>query len=259
MVWKIATFNVNSIRSRLHVVESWLARNRPDVLCLQEIKCVDADFPFDSLRGLGYEAAVCGQKSYHGVAILSLRRPEEVRRGFGDPASDVEARLIAAKIDGIWVYNTYVPQGRSPDHPAFQEKLGFFARLKDLFTREHTPSEPIVWAGDINVAPEDIDVFSPKRMEGKIGFHPLEKQALAEVSSWGFVDLFRKHHPEVRQFTFWDYRLPKSFENDLGWRLDHIRATECLAKASIECLTDASPRGEPGPSDHTPVWAQIER
>lgn len=258
MVWKIATFNVNGIRSRLHVVQSWLGANRPDVLCLQEIKCRDAEFPFDALRQAGYEASVWGQKAYNGVAILSLRKPETVRRGFGDDGAEAEARLIAAKIDGIWIYNTYVPQGRSPDHPAFAEKLDFFKSLKSLLSRQHSPSEPIIWTGDINVAPQDSDVFAPERMEGKIGFHPLEKQALADAVSWGFVDLFRKHHPQERQFTFWDYRLPKGFERDLGWRLDHIRATDCLARASIECRADPAPRGQPGPSDHTPVWAQIE-
>jgi len=256
--WKLATFNVNGVRSREHVLVSWLERNRPDVLCLQEIKCREAEFPFDSLREVGYQASVCGQKSFHGVAILSIRQPEQVRRGFCDGASDEEARLIAAKIDGIWIFNTYVPQGRSPDHPAFQLKLDFFTRLKSLFLREYMPSDPIIWTGDINVAPEEIDVFSPKRMEGKIGFHPLERQALAQVVSWGFIDLFRKHHPDIRQFTFWDYRLPQSFKRDLGWRLDHIRATEPVANASVECLVDADLRGQPNPSDHTPVWVQFE-
>ncbi|MDR3567021.1 MAG: exodeoxyribonuclease III [Syntrophobacteraceae bacterium] len=258
MAWKIATFNVNGIRARLDVVKSWLDQNRPDVLCLQEIKCRDEEFPGESLRELGYEAAVFGQKAFHGVAILSLRSPEEVRRGFGDCGPDSQARLIAAKIDGIWIFNTYVPQGRSPDHPAFQEKLSFFARLKDLFTRNYSPSAPLIWTGDINVAPEDIDVFSPKRMEGKIGFHPLEKQALSEVASFGFIDLYRHSHPGESQFTFWDYRLPKSFDRNLGWRLDHIRATRRLAQASIDCGVDAALRGQPGPSDHTPVWATVE-
>jgi exodeoxyribonuclease-3 len=258
MKWKIATFNVNGIRSRQHVVLSWLEKNRPDVLCLQEIKCQDEEFPLDSLREAGYEASVCGQKSFHGVAILSVRKPEAVRRGFGDGGSDTEARLIAAKIDRIWIFNTYVPMGTSPDHPAFQIKLEFFSRLRSLFNREYKPHDPIIWLGDINVAPEEMDVFSPKRMEGKIGFHPLEKKALAEVASWGFVDLFRKHHPETRQFTFWDYRLPKSFDRDLGWRLDHIRATEPVAKASLDCKVDADLRGQANPSDHTPVVAEIE-
>ncbi|MFZ0943867.1 MAG: exodeoxyribonuclease III [Syntrophobacteraceae bacterium] len=258
MKWKIATFNVNGIRSREHVVVSWLEQNRPDVLCLQEIKCQDAEFPRGSLLEAGYEASVCGQKSFHGVAILSVRKPEEVRYGFGDGGLDTEARLIAAKIDGIWIFNTYVPQGRSPDHPAFQTKLDFFARLKNLFSSQYRPSDPIIWTGDINVAPEEIDVFAPRRMDGKIGFHPMERRALADVVSWGFIDLFRKHHPDARQFTFWDYRLPESFDRNLGWRLDHIRATEPIAKASIDCQVDAGLRSRPSPSDHTPIWAELE-
>jgi len=258
MKWKIATFNVNGIRSRERVVASWVERHRPDVMCLQEIKCQDSAFPVDALREAGYEASVYGQKSFHGVAILSRRKPEIVRRGFGDGGPDEEARLIAANIDGIWIFNTYVPQGKSPDHPAFQVKLDFFARLRKLFEREFKPSDRIIWTGDINVAPDDIDVFSPRRMDGKIGFHPLERQALADVASWGFTDLFRKHHPDVRQFTFWDYRLPEGFHRDLGWRLDHIMATEPVAGASIDCMADADPRGQSNPSDHTPVWAEIE-
>jgi exodeoxyribonuclease-3 len=258
MKWKIATFNVNGIRSREQVVLSWLDRNRPDILGLQEIKCQDAEFPVESLRAAGYESSVCGQKSFNGVAILSLRKPEEIRRGFGDGGPDTDARLIAAKIDRIWIFNTYVPMGTSPDHPAFQTKLEFFTRLTNLFNRKFTPSDPIIWLGDINVAPEEIDVFSPKRMEGKIGFHPLERQALANVASWGFIDLFRKHHPDLRQFTFWDYRLPEGFNRNLGWRIDHIRATDPVAKASVDCNADTDPRGQPNPSDHTPVWAEFE-
>ena len=258
MKWKIATFNVNGIRSRQNVLISWINRNKPDVLCLQEIKCRDSEFPVDSLRALGYESSVCGQKSFHGVAILSRRAPEVVRRGFGDVRTDEEARLIGARIDGIWVFNTYVPQGRSPEHPAFHSKLDFFARLRDLFQREFTPSDPIIWTGDINVAADELDVFSPRRMDGKIGFHPLERQALTEVVSWGFTDLFRKHHPSVKQFTFWDYRLPQSFQRDLGWRLDLIFATETVAGVSTDCKVDAELRGQPTPSDHVPVWAEID-
>ena len=176
----------------------------------------------------------------------------------GTEKPDEEARLIAAKIDGIWIFNTYVPQGRSPEHPAFLTKLDFFARIRDLFQHEFAPSDPMIWTGDINVALEEIDVFSPRRMDGKIGFHPMERQALTEAASWGFTDLFRKHHPSVRQFTFWDYRLPQSFQRDLGWRLDHIFATQPVAVASIDCGVDAELRGQANPSDHVPVWAEIE-
>ena len=254
---EISNIQCQRIRSREHVLVSWLERNRPDVLCLQEIKCREAEFPFDSLRGPGIRPACADRNHLMGSQFLARANPRGKAR-ICDRASDVEARLIAAKIDGIWIFNTYVPQGRSPDHPAFQLKLDFFTRLKSLFHREYMPSDPIIWTGDINVAPEDTDVFSPKRMEGKTGFHPLERQALAQVVSWGFIDLFRKHHPDIRQFTFWDYRLPQSFKRDLGWRLDHIRATEPVANASVECLVDADLRDQPNPSDHTPVWAQFE-
>jgi exodeoxyribonuclease III len=127
-----------------------------------------------------------------------------------------------------------------------------------LFIRRFTPDEPIIWTGDMNVAPEEIDVFSPRSMDGKIGFHPSERKALADAMSWGFVDLFRKHHPGVKQFTFWDYRLPQSLRRNLGWRLDHILATWPVAEASVECLVDTEPRAADTPSDHTPVWAELE-
>jgi exodeoxyribonuclease-3 len=258
MKWKIATFNVNGIRSRLQVVVSWLEKNRPDVLCLQEIKCRDAEFPVEPLREIGYEASVFGQKSFHGVAILSTQKPDEVRRRFEDGLPEEEARLIAARFGAIWVINTYVPQGRSPEHPAFAQKIEFFARVRRFLEAHFRADRPLIWTGDLNVAPEEIDVFSPKRMEGKVGFHPAEKKALADTVSWGLTDLFRKHHPGVKQFTFWDYRLPESFRRDLGWRLDHILATEPLAAASVDCRVDTEPRAAAGPSDHTPVWAEID-
>ncbi|MEN6437466.1 MAG: exodeoxyribonuclease III [Syntrophobacter sp.] len=258
MKWKIATFNVNGIRSRQQVVLSWIERNNPDVLCLQEIKCQDSDFPSEPFRDLGYEASVCGQKAFHGVATLSKQAPEAVSRGFNDGIPDEEARLIAVRLGDIWVLNTYVPQGRSPEHPAFQVKLAFFARLRRMLERDFRPDQRIIWTGDMNVAPEDIDVFSPRRMDGKVGFHPSEKKALADVISWGLSDLFRVHHPDVKQFTFWDYRLPESLHRNLGWRLDHILATQPLVRASTECNVDTEPRAAAGPSDHTPVWAEFE-
>ncbi|MFZ2446389.1 MAG: exodeoxyribonuclease III [Syntrophobacteraceae bacterium] len=258
MKWKVATFNVNGIRARLQGLMTWLERSKPDVLCLQEIKCRDEDFPAAPLREIGYEASVYGQKSFHGVAILSPQKPDEVRRGFNDGQPDEEARLIAARFGAIWIIDTYVPQGRSPEHPAFQVKLDFFARVRSMLERDFSPDQPILWTGDINVAPEEIDVFSPKRMAGKIGFHPAERKALADVLSWGLCDLFRRHHPDEKQFTFWDYRLPESFKRNLGWRLDHILVTEPLARVSVDCGVDTEPRAAAGPSDHTPVWAEFE-
>lgn len=258
MKWKIATFNVNGIRSRQQVVLSWVEKNTPDVLCLQEIKCQDSAFPSGPFADLGYEASVCGQKSFHGVAVLSREKPEEVKRGFPDDGPDAEARLIAVKIRGIRIFNTYIPQGRSPEHPAFLAKLNFFSHLRSLFENEYQPTQPIIWTGDMNVAPEAIDVFSPRRMDGKVGFHPAERKAYADVVTWGFVDVFRRLHPDEKQFTFWDYRLPESFKRNLGWRIDHILATEPLARVSVSCLVDTEPRVAASPSDHTPVLAEFE-
>lgn len=258
MAWKLATFNVNGIRARLPVVVDWLSKNQHDVVCLQEIKCRDSDFPSESFLEMGYTATVRGQKSFNGVAILTRRPTAEVLREFSDGDPEDEARLLAVRVDDVWVVNTYVPQGRSPEDPAFTQKLAFFDRLKRWFEARFDPALPLVWTGDINVAPEALDVFDPKRMEGKIGAHPAERDALASVASWGLVDLFRKHHPEQKQFTFWDYRLPKSFERNLGWRLDHILATAPMAGASIDCAVDTEPRVRDKPSDHTPVWAEFD-
>jgi len=256
--WKLATFNVNGIRARLPIVLDWLAKNRPDVLCLQETKCQDQDFPVQALAEAGYQASLRGQKSFNGLAVLTRRRSEEVWPAFGDGQPDEEARFLALRVDGVWVVNTYVPQGRDPADPAFQHKLAFLKRLRRFFEDRFKPDQPLVWTGDLNVAPEAIDVFDPKRLEGQVGFHPDERRALAETAAWGFSDLFRSRHPGEKQFTFWDYRLPKSFERNLGWRLDHILVTRPLAEAALDCRVDPEPRGRPKPSDHTPLWAEFD-
>lgn len=257
MTWKVATFNVNGIRARLAAVAGWIGEHQPDVLCLQEIKCQDQDFPGGSFEEAGYHVQLRGQKAFNGVAILSRRQPDQVIKAFEDGDADEEARFIVVSVDGIWVVNTYIPQGRDPEHPAFQYKLGYLARVKRWLENHLDPTQPVIWTGDINVAPTALDVFDPKRLAGSIGFHPLEHQAFAEVAAWGLVDCFRKHHPDQKQFTFWDYRLPKSFERNLGWRIDHILATRPLAEVCLDCLVDGEPRGRQNPSDHTPVWAEF--
>jgi exodeoxyribonuclease-3 len=257
-LWKLATFNVNGIRARLATVLNWVEAHQPDVLCLQEIKCEDRMFPAEPFLEAGYQVSVRGQKSFHGVAVLTRRPPVEICRAFEDGMPEEEARLLALLVDGIWVVNTYVPQGRDPGDPAFLEKLAFFERLLKWLDERFTADTPLVWAGDINVAPEPLDVFDPKRLEGQVGFHPAEKAALARNVAWGFTDLFRRHHPGVTQFTFWDYRLPRSFERNLGWRLDHILVTAPLAAASVTCAVDSALRAGEKPSDHCPVWAELD-
>lgn len=271
---KVATYNVNSIRSRLELVLDWLGREAPDVLCLQETKVQDADFPAAPFRDAGYHVAFRGQKAHGGVAIVSREEPQEVTFGFDDGGPSTlrlhsgqagsgqsepdEPRLIRAVIAGIPVVNTYIPQGRSPDSEHFQYKLEWLARLRALFERHYSPQELLLWMGDFNVAPEPIDVHDPKRLKNHVDFHPEARAALEHVREWGFVDVFRLDHPdEPEQYTFWDYRVRGALERGLGWRVDHIWATEPLAQKSTRAWIDVEARQEERPSDHTFLVAEF--
>ncbi len=254
---KIATFNANSIRARMPVIQRWLAASRPDVLCVQETKVVDEDFPAAEIGSLGYRAVYRGEKSYNGVAVLSRHEIEGVSCGFDGNGSDEGTRLIAVRVMGVDIVNTYVPQGTSPDSDRFQYKLQWFGRLLDYFSRRFMPGGRLVWLGDFNVAPEPIDVHDPKRLLGHVGYHPDEHRALAAVKSWGFVDIFRKHHPEAGHYTFWDYRVRDSVARGLGWRVDHIWATGAMAALSVDASIDREPRTWEKPSDHTPLVAEF--
>lgn len=254
---KIATFNANSIRSRLPIILNWLQTEAPDVLCVQETKVQDADFPAEPIRQLGYHVVFRGQKAHAGVAIISRTEPAQVAFGFDDGGEPDEARLVRAVIQGIPIVNTYVPQGRDIESPHFQYKLEWLKRLRWLFERHYSPQEPLVWAGDFNVAPEPIDVHDPKRLEKHVDFHPLARQALQEVKEWGWVDLLRLHHPQEKIYTFWDYRVPRSVERGLGWRVDHIWSTKPLADVCTRAWVDMRPRLEEQPSDHTVLVAEF--
>jgi exodeoxyribonuclease III len=258
MKLKIATFNVNSVRARLPIIDKWLAANNPDVLCLQETKVIDQDFPVEEMSASGYRAAFRGEKSYNGVAILSRHAMERVRYGFDGEGADEGARILSVRIQGVDIVNTYVPQGTSPDSENFQYKLAWFDRLLDHFKRSYKPGDPLVWLGDFNVAPEPIDVHNPKRLLGHVGYHPDEHRAIARVKAWGFVDIFRKHRPEPGQYSFWDYRVRDSVARGLGWRVDHIWGTEVMAAESIDARIDREPRLWERPSDHTPVVAEFK-
>lgn len=252
----VATFNANSIRARLGQVIEWLNDRSVDLLCLQETKVQDADFPVGPFQEAGYSVVFRGQKAYSGVAIVARQEPVDVAYGFDDGETPDEARLIRAVIRGIPVANTYVPQGRSVDSPHYQYKLEWFRRLRDLFERHYSPHEPLLWLGDLNVAPSPIDVYDPEELKDHADYHPDARAALAEVKEWGFVDVFRRHHPgEGEQYTFWDYRVPNALQRGLGWRLDHIWATEPLAAKSVDAWIDVEARSAERPSDHTFVVA----
>jgi len=253
---KIASFNVNSIRARLPIVTQWLVENQPDVLCVQETKVQDKDFPSDAFDEINYKYVFKGQKSYNGVAIFSKEKTENIKCGFDEEPKD-EPRLISAQIKGVTIVNSYVPQGNMPESEQFEYKLNWFDRLLDYFESNFTNTDSIVWVGDLNVAPEPIDVHDPIGLLGHVCFNPDVHKALQKVMSWGFTDVFRMHCKEEGQYTFWDYRMRNTFKNNRGWRIDHIMATQPMADKSTTCYIDKNPRQTERPSDHTPIIAEF--
>ncbi len=254
---KIATFNANGIRARLAILLEWIDTHHPDVLCIQETKVQDPDFPETAFKEKGYHCVYKGQKSYNGVAILSNVVPESVDIGIRKDDPDEEARLIMARIQGISVVNTYVPQGQDPESDKFKYKLDWFSRLLNYFKENFDPEDPLVWTGDFNVAVDPIDVYDPEKLLGSVCYHPKEHEAIRKVKDWGFEDVFRRHHSEPKLYTFWDYRIPNSVKRGLGWRIDHIWATRPLAEKSQTAWIDLDARLLPKPSDHTFLVAEF--
>jgi len=253
---RIASYNVNSLRARLPIVLPWLSDSQADVLCVQETKVQDVDFPTEAFDEIEYNVAFKGQKSYNGVAIISKHPIECVEYGLPDDPKD-EPRLIKAEIAGLHIVNTYVPQGYLPNTEKFQYKLQWFARLTDYFERNFTPEDALLWVGDLNIAPTPIDVYDPKTLLGHVCFHPAVHEALNDVMGWGFVDVFRKHCDQAGEYTFWDYRMPNALGRNLGWRLDHIMATKPLAEKSTSCTIAKDLRRAERPSDHVPIIAEF--
>ncbi len=256
---KVATYNVNSIRSRIPIVLRWLEKNRPDVLCLQETKVDDAKFPVSDFEAAGWKVIYAGSKAYNGVAIVSSMDPADVSFGLDDKGPADRDRLVRAVYRGVTVVNTYVPQGFKMIDPKFAYKLEWFKRLRKFFERHYRPDQMILWCGDVNVAREQIDVHNPKRLLGHVDFNPQVWDAFDHVVSWGFTDVFRKHHPgEPGQYTFFDLRVPNTLEKKLGWRVDHMLATAPLAMKSIDSRIDLAPRKADKPSDHTVLLAEFK-
>ena len=258
---KVATWNVNSVRARRERLLRWLAANQPDVLCLQEIKVTEADFPSMELKALGYHAAVFGQKTYNGVAILSRREPLEVERGFGDGLDDPQARLIAARIpDAVGrdarVVSVYVPNGQEVGSDRWRYKLEWMRRLRAWLDRRVSPTDPLVVCGDFNVAPEPRDVYDPAAWEPTVLFHPEARAALRQVCAWGLADTLRLRHEETGLYSWWDYRM-LGFPKNRGLRIDLILASEPLARRCVAASIDRQERKGQQPSDHVPVVAEF--
>ncbi len=255
---RIATFNANSIRSRLDAILAWSAALRPDVLCVQETKVQDADFPRGPLEAAGWHVSFRGEKSYNGVAVLSRAAPDETAFGFDDGGPPDETRLAVARFGALTVVNTYVPQGRELDHPLYAYKQAWFARLKRLFAARARPQDLLVWTGDLNVAREPIDVYEPEKHGQHVCYHAGVRAAFEQALAWGFVDVYRRFHAgEADRYTFFDYRLPAALPRKRGWRLDYILATPPLAERATACEIDLAPRRAPKPSDHTFLYADF--
>jgi exodeoxyribonuclease-3 len=254
---RIATWNINSVRRRLPLVLDWLAANQPDVLCLQETKVQDSEFPLDAFRAAGYHAAFRGMKGYSGVATLSRREPESVLHGLHEGADSEDVRLIQTVIQGIPIVNSYVPQGQRVGSDQYVFKLEWFHRIRRYFRERLDAGKPAIWTGDLNVAPEPIDVYHPDRRVNDPDFHIDAREAYKHAVSWGFVDTFRKLHPDRVQYTYWDY-FRNAFAHNWGWRIDHILATEPLVQLCRSCEVDMEARKATGASDHTVVIADFD-
>lgn len=253
---KVATFNVNSLRRRLPIVLDWLTEHRPDVMCLQETKVQDSEFPVEAIQAAGYHVAYRGMKSYNGVATITREKPDHVVYGLHEEADNEDVRVLQTVINDIPIINTYVPQGSSITSDKYVFKLLWFKRLQQYFRKHLDPAKPALWLGDLNVAPEPIDVYHPDRRVNDVDFHIDARNAFKETVALGFVDVFRQLHPERVQYTYWDY-FRRAFENNWGWRIDHILATAPLAVQCQAADVDLAPRKSANASDHTVLWAEF--
>jgi exodeoxyribonuclease-3 len=260
----IATWNVNSIRSRLTHVINWLECNPVDVLCLQETKVIDTYFPKTLFEELGYHLYISGQKAYNGVALISRSPLKDISMGFAPILGeikgekfDVQKRVITAVINQVRIINLYVPNGSEVGSEKYEFKLLWLELLKDYLTaiRDQTSQELCV-CGDFNIALEDQDIYDPRGKENHILSTPAERQALQNVLSIGLKDAFRKFTTEGNHFSWWDYR-SAGFIKNRGWRIDHIYLTPKLYEQAISCKIDIEPRKQEKPSDHTPVIVEF--
>jgi exodeoxyribonuclease III len=256
---KIATFNVNNINRRLPNLLHWLRQAKPDIVCLQELKCSDAEFPASALKKAGYHAVWRGQKTWNGVAILSRGgEPVVTQTSLPGDASDTEARYIEAAVDGILVACLYLPNGNPQPGPKFDYKLAWFKRLAAHARKLLKAGVPVIIAGDFNVAPTDIDIYPTRSWDDDALIQPASRAAYARLVRQGWTDSLRELNDEERVYTFWHY-IRHRFERDAGLRLDHLLLSPSLAARLKDARVDKAVRGEEGASDHAPVWIRLGR
>jgi len=253
---KIATWNVNSVRARLPRVIDWLESAAPDVLCMQEIKCLDEQFPREVFEDMGYRVATFGQKTYNGVAILARENIEDVVRGLPGESPESQKRVIGAQVGEFLLLNLYVVNGEAVGSEKYAYKLEWMARVADFVRQRYDMGEKVVLCGDFNVTFDDRDVHDPVLWHEKILCSTLERKALARIQEPGLIDAFRHFHQEGGQYTWWDFRT-RGFERGLGLRIDHFLLSEPALACCTEVEIDRRARGGEKPSDHAPVIAHF--
>jgi exodeoxyribonuclease-3 len=256
---KIATFNVNGIKTRLPNLLAWLAREQPDVACLQELKALDESFPKAELQAAGYQSLWRGQRSWNGVAILSRgEAPVQVRRELpGDPGDD-HSRYLEAAVNGVVVVSLYLPNGNPQPGPKFDYKLAWFERLIEHAKELYASGHPVVMAGDYNVVPTDeLDIYNPRSWKKDALLQPETRECWQRLLAQGWTDSIRTLHPGEKVFTFWDY-FRQHWERNGGLRIDHLLLSNELAPCLVEAGVDRWVRGEPKASDHAPAWVRLD-
>jgi exodeoxyribonuclease-3 len=251
----IASWNVNSIKSRLGHVTAWLKKNKPDVLMLQELK--GAVFPEDEFSALGYECAYVAQKTYNGVAILSRQPMKVVSRSLKGDTEDSHARYLEVTIGDLRLINIYLPNGNPVGTEKFLYKLAWMDRLKKRLIALKKAKTPVIIGGDFNVIPEDIDCFSPKYWKNDALFQPEPRQKFREYLELEYIDAFRHFHKDPGHYTFWEY-FRDQFSKNQGIRIDHFLVSPDLKKRLKGCAIDKEPRGKLKPSDHTPILLAVK-
>lgn len=255
---KIATYNINGINARLPVLLRWLGEQKPDVVCLQELKSTDEKFPHAELETAGYGAIWHGQKSWNGVAILTRdETPGETRRGLpGDP-DDAQSRYIEAAVNGVLIGCLYLPNGNPVPGPKFEYKLSWFTRLQAHAQTLIDMDIPVVLAGDYNVIPTDFDALNPKSWKDDALFQPESKQAYVDLLAQGWTDSLRALHPDEQIFTYWDY-FRHRWERNSGLRIDHLLVSPVLKPRLKTAGVDRDVRGWEKTSDHAPTWITLD-
>ena len=254
---RIASWNVNSVRARLPRIEEWLDSWHPDILCLQETKVVDEEFPREPFASRGYNIEVFGQKTYNGVAIASLEPPVELFRGLPGDSPETSKRVIGGRFGELNLINVYAPNGTELGSERFAYKLEWFRQLRSLLNEKHEPGDPLLIIGDINIAPDDRDVYDPEYWRGRMLFTDEEHEAFENLSAWGLSDAMRELYSEAGIYSWWDYRAGM-FHKGLGLRIDLALISEALKERLDEVTIDREARKGVKPSDHAPLIVDLK-